>query len=521
MRTHEIRTKFLDFFQAKGHTIVASDSLVPKDDPTVLFTTAGMQQFKKQFLGHIDNYTKAATSQKCLRTDDLNEVGVTDFHHTFFEMLGNFSFGDYFKKEAIAYAWEFLTKELNVPVEKLWISVYKEDAEALDIWINAIGINPKKLVKLSDHSNFWPADAKEKGPNGPCGPCSEIFYDYGKNPNCKNKKCDPDCNCGRFSEIWNLVFTQYERKEGGILDPLPNKNIDTGMGLERLACVLQGKRNNFEIDIFQPILCSLESLLKDKKALSLKNKRIIADHMRAIVFGISDGVVPSNEGRGYVIKKLIIDITDKIIQSGESVPFIFKLVPSVIEAMQEPYPEIIDKRKSISDIIKNMEKNYFKVRKERLPALKKDMTNILNHSDNLDNKSEEMGSLFFKYRDTYGLTLSSIIDASKDMNLRNNIKEKAIVHFNTLMEKQKQKSRESSKMTGDVFANNELELAAPKTEFTGFKHSSSTCTILQIFVNNQSINKVNKSDKIKIVLDKTPFYPESGGQIGDKGHIFF
>ena len=240
MTTNDIRKKFLEFFRSKGHTIVLSDSLVPKDDPTVLFTTAGMQQFKPQFLGRIDGYTRAASCQKCLRTDDLDVVGKTDCHHTFFEMLGNFSFGDYFKKDAIVWAWEFFSEVLRIPKEKLWVSVYKDDAEAEAIWLNDIKLSKERLVRLGDKSNFWPANAKESGPNGPCGPCSEIFYDYGVNPKCTNAQCDPDCNCGRFTEVWNLVFTQFNRKDGGVLEPLPAKNIDTGMGLERLAAVMQG-----------------------------------------------------------------------------------------------------------------------------------------------------------------------------------------------------------------------------------------------------------------------------------------
>ena len=254
MSANDVREKFLKFFESKGHKRITSDSLVPKDDPTVLFTTAGMQQFKRQFLGHIEGYTRAATCQKCLRTDDLDQVGKTPFHHTFFEMLGNFSFGDYFKKDAILWAWEFLTKELKIPDKKLWVSVYKEDFEAEEIWLKQVKIPKERLVKLGDKSNFWPSEAKETGPNGPCGPCSEIIYDYGENRNCpKKEKCDPDCSCGRFSEVWNLVFTQYNRKDpstgsgqsGGILEPLPNKNIDTGMGLERLVAVVQGIPETF------------------------------------------------------------------------------------------------------------------------------------------------------------------------------------------------------------------------------------------------------------------------------------
>jgi len=335
MTTNEIRKKFLDFFASKGHTVVASDTLVPKDDPTVLFTTAGMQQFKRQFLGQNVTYTRAASSQKCLRTDDLDKVGKTPYHHTFFEMLGNFSFGDYFKKDAIEWAWEFLTKEIGLPEEKLWVSVYEEDDEAADIWLNRIKVPKKRFVKLGDKSNFWPAEAKTKGPNGPCGPCSEIFYDYGVNSKCKSKECDPACDCGRFSEIWNLVFTQFNRKEGGVLEPLPSKNIDTGMGLERLVAVTQGKKNNFETDLFSPIISTIDKEIG--KNLEKRQKYLIADHVRAIVFGICDGVPPSNKDRGYVIKKLINLCADLAIQQGAKKAVIYKLVSSVANVIANPF----------------------------------------------------------------------------------------------------------------------------------------------------------------------------------------
>ena len=336
MTVNEIRERFLNFFKKKEHRIVASDSLVPKNDPTVLFTTAGMQQFKRQFLGHIDDYTRAATSQKCLRTDDLEEVGVTDFHHTFFEMLGNFSFGDYFKKEAIQWAWEFLTEEVGIPADRLWVSVYKEDEEAETIWLKEVGVPPEKIFKLGGKSNYWPANAKEDGPNGPCGPCSEIFYDY--EPDKSTYPQDPDDEPGRFSEVWNLVFTQFDRKEGGKLDPLPGKNIDTGMGLERLAAVLQGKKNNFETDIFRPILEAIDTNIPLKVTGPRNERYVLADHIRAVVIGINDGVIPSNEGRGYVIKKLIIDMADIALRHGTKKPVLHKLVPAVVEAMAGAVP---------------------------------------------------------------------------------------------------------------------------------------------------------------------------------------
>ncbi|MCK5014150.1 MAG: alanine--tRNA ligase [Candidatus Omnitrophica bacterium] len=521
MTGNEVRKKFLDFFASKNHTIVQSDSLVPKNDPTVLFTTAGMQQFKRQFLGNIDGYTCAASSQKCLRTDDLDEVGKTDFHHTFFEMLGNFSFGDYFKKEAIALAWEFLTQELKIPKEKLWVSIYKDDPEAETIWLNDIGIDAKKLVKLSDKSNFWPANAKEKGPNGPCGPCSEIFYDYGVNKNCKNKNCDPDCDCGRFSEIWNLVFTQFDRKEGGVLEPLPNKNIDTGMGLERLVAVMQGKKNNFETDLFAPIMSAVEKIGLNNEKLSLTDKRIITDHARAVVFGIADGVIPSNEGRGYVMKKLIITISDISIRFGNaSKPSICSLVPSIVASMEGQYPEIKDKASDIAEIIKNVEKTYIKLRTEKIPELIQRYGLLKEKASNPSDLADELGELIFYFKDTHGLPLETIIETlENNVGLMSKEKTGALEGYYKRMAKQQEQSRASSKMTGDVFTDTELELNVPKTEFLGHERIKTTSTILKLYIDNAKVNTVSAGDNVKVILDRTPFYAEAGGQVGDSGYI--
>ncbi len=505
MTINEIRQKFLDFFKHRGHTIVESDSLVPKDDPTVLFTTAGMQQFKKQFLGQIDEYTKAASSQKCLRTDDLGEVGHTAFHHTFFEMLGNFSFGDYFKKEAIAWAWAFLTEELNLPKEKLWVSVYEDDAEAEHIWLNEIHIPEEKLVKLGDKSNFWPAEAKTKGPNGPCGPCSEIFYDFGTDVGCGKKECSPACDCGRFSEIWNLVFTQYNRMESGRLEPLPNKNIDTGMGLERLACIMQRKTNNFDIDLFVRIR---QAIRKEIGSLDQQQEYLIADHIRAVVFGICDGVIPSNENRGYVIKRLIVDTCDLAANAGAQSAVIHKIVPAVVDVMKEPYPELTEKCDEITQAVQRSEEAYFRIRKDRIPELKQHIEN-----------GQDLGEIFFNYRDTYGLTLPTIIKTAQSLDIDPKEIEKGIDEFNRLMEDQKTRSRLSSKMTGDVFTNLGMDLDLPKTKFLGTTQYKTAGKILKIFKGTQEVESVAQGDEVKVILDQTPFYAESGGQIGDTGLI--
>ncbi|MBP9854714.1 MAG: alanine--tRNA ligase [Candidatus Omnitrophica bacterium] len=513
MSADQIRQSFLNFFVSKQHTHVESDSLVPKDDPTVLFTTAGMQQFKKQFLGYSADYTRATTSQKCMRTDDLDEVGVTDFHHTFFEMLGNFSFGDYFKKEAITWAWEYLTKVLKIDENRLWVSVYHEDSEAESIWKNEIKINPKKIFKLGGKSNFWPSNAKENGPNGPCGPCSEIFYDY--HPELGGFPSDPDHDKGRFCEVWNLVFTQFNRKDGGILEPLPGKNIDTGMGLERLTAVLQGKINNFETDIFAPILKAIDEHIHFESTESSKrNERyVMADHIRAIVMGIGDGVIPSNKERGSVIRRLITEITDIAVRTtGKFEPVIYKLVPSVIKTMKNGYPDIESKATMITDNILSVEKAFLKVREVRIPEFEKIVAENQSSADHL-------GADIFNFKDTYGLTLSTMISVLEKKGVSKSVVEKALVAYRLHMKKQQDQSRASSKMTGDVFAGSDLQLDLPKTDFLGYHHAQSTSSILKIFKGSDRVNVAQKGDAIKVILDKSPFYAESGGQIGDSGII--
>ncbi len=488
---------------------MASDSLVPKDDPTVLFTTAGMQQFKPQFLGHIDGFTRAATSQKCLRTDDLDVVGKTDFHHTFFEMLGNFSFGDYFKKDAIHWAWEFLTKELSIPAEKLWVSVYKEDDEAYNIWLNEVKVPASKIVKLGDKSNFWPSNARLNGPNGPCGPCSEIFYDYGVNPDCPNgAKCDPDCSCGRFSEVWNLVFTQFNRKDGGILEPLPAKNIDTGMGLERLAAVVQGKKSNYQTDVFEPILKEIKSKIT---SISETNARIIADHMRAVIFGINDGVLPSNEGRGYVMRKLIVDMTNIVYQARIEKPLAYTFVSTVIQTMKQPYPELVAAEKEITATIKRVEESVFELIKEKVPELSSEIKKYESDKD-YKTAAQNLGKLMFFYKDTHGLPSELIHQKLKENHtILHHMYEEAVLVEKRLMEEQKERSRAGSKMTGDVFADSGIKLeGVSKTEFLGYKVLEAKAKVLKV---------LQEGNKVKIILDRTPFYAESGGQVGDAGFI--
>ncbi len=509
MTTDSLREKFLDFFKSKKHRIIESDSLAPKNDPTILFTPAGMNQFKAQFLGDITEFRRAATSQRCLRTDDLDKVGKTTGHHTFFEMLGNFSFGDYFKKEAISFAWEFLTKQLKINKSSLWVSVYKDDAEAYNIWKEEIKVPADKIVKLGDKENFWPSEAKEKGPNGPCGPCSEIFFDYGADKGCGKSSCNPACGCARFVEIWNLVFTQFNRKEGGILEPLPQKNIDTGMGLERLAAVIQQAPNNFETDLFQPLI--KEIVLHIKCHVSGEKGIIyaISDHIRAIVFAIYDGIMPSNEGRGYVVRKLIRKSALHLRALGVEKPVLYKLVPVLSEIMKSPYPQLVSRRENISEIILSEEKNFCSVLKSSEPLLNDKFKDIL-----AKNNPEAAGIIAFQLYDTYGIPL----ELTEEWLNKNNVKFSREM-FNNELEAQKNRSKLTSSMKGDVFSSKESKLDVPATKFLGYKNYEASAEILKIIKTGKDVKKILTGDEAKIILDKTAFYAESGGQAGDTGAI--
>jgi len=508
LTANELRQRFLNFFQSKGHKIIASDSVVPKDDPTVLFTTAGMQQFKRQFLGHIDDFTRASTSQKCIRTDDLEEVGQTNFHHTFFEMLGNFSFGDYFKNEAIAWAWEFLTQELKIPPQRLWVSVYYDDAEAFAIWRSSIGIPEYKIFRLGDKSNFWPSNAKQNGPNGPCGPCSEIFFDY--RPDDPTVPSDPDDIPGRFAEIWNLVFTQFNRKDGGELEPLPSKNIDTGMGLERLCAVIQGVESNFDTNLFVPIIDFMSRTPDLDLVSSRLEQRIIADHIRAAAFAINDGIIPSNKERGSVVKNLINRSINLVLQNGgRAKACVYQLVAVIADIMKDPYPDLLKKSEDISGLIKKAEESFIIVWQTRIPELRKELASATT--------SEERGRLYFLYHDTHGLPLNTILSTAQGAgfhrdNLANDLKV-----YERLMNEQRERSRANSKIAADVFTDMDLDLNLPRTRFLGYETLTAEADVLRIFQNQQTIESASAGQEVRIVLDQTPFYAESGGQIGDTG----
>ncbi len=503
MKTSEIRTRYLDFFAGKGHAVVKSDSLIPSGDPSLLFTGAGMNQFKDYFLGVKKDLRRACSSQKCLRTGDLDRVGQTPYHLSFFEMLGNFSFGDYFKKEAIEWAWEFLTKELKIAPEKLRVSVHKTDQEAYDIWRKHIEIREDFIKKLDDDTNFWPANAPKNGPNGPCGPCSEIFFDQGEGyQNAQHSLPWYQDQSGRFAEIWNLVFTQFDRQDGGSLKPLASKNIDTGSGLERVACILQGKQTNFEIDLFQPLIHAIRPYLKVSRS-ELGILYAIVDHGRAVTFAISDGAFPSNEGRGYVIRKLIRRSIWRAQTLGVQEPFLEKIVPAVIGVMGDAYPELKQSEKSISQTIRQEEERFLETLEKGLLALSKLIEKAKNDSNRV-----LFGEDVFLLYDTYGFPdeLTRIIAAKEDLQ----IDQKS---FDSLMAKQRQRAKEKSKISNSIFSIDEAKKEIshlPETKFLGYETLESEGNLLWF---------KESGEEALVVLDQTPFYPEGGGQVGDRGMV--
>ena len=441
MTGNEIRRKFLDYFKDKGHTEISSSSLIPKDDPTLLFTNAGMVQFKNVFLG-LDkrSYNRATTSQKCVRAggkhNDLDNVGYTARHHTFFEMLGNFSFGDYFKTEAIEFAWELITQVYKLPEEKLWVTVFREDDEAYDIWKDHIKVSEERLLRCDEEDNFW-----SMGDTGPCGPCSEILIDQGEDFSCGKDTCRPGCDCDRYLELWNLVFMQFDRDSSGELTPLPNPSIDTGMGLERMASVLQGVRSNYETDLLIGIISKISSL----SGIEYKNgtietdfsMRVIADHARAVNFLISDGVFPSNEGRGYVLRRILRRAVRHAKMLGMDEPFLYKILAPVNYIFGEIYPELTERADFVSNVVKNEEERFLETIDRGLELLQAEVSS-------LKDKKTLSGEVAFKLYDTYGFPydLTEDITSAKGINI-----DKA--GFDSEMEKQRKQSRESWKGAGD------------------------------------------------------------------------
>ena len=511
-----IRESFIKFFESKGHTRVTSSSLIPKDDPTLLFTNAGMVQFKNAFLG-LENrgYTRAVTCQKCARAggkhNDLENVGVTARHHTFFEMLGNFSFGDYFKEEAIAWAWEYLIDVAKLPKEKLWVTIYTDDDEAFAIWHDKMKVPKDRIVRLGEKSNFW-----MMGETGPCGPCSEILYDQGEGTGCGRPECDVNCDCDRHLEIWNNVFTQFNRDENGKLNPLPKPNIDTGMGLERLTAVIQGVKSNYDTDLFAPIIRFMETTSGKTYGKNADNDvsiRVIADHSRAITFLIGDGIMPANDGRGYVLRRILRRAARHGKMLGINKPFLNESAQVVIDIMKGVYPDLVEKASFITKVILNEEQRFMetldaglRILQEETAALKKEGKSILP------------GALIFKLYDTFGFPVDLTADIVKKDNISLDTE-----GFETEMEQQRVRARGAWKGSGEE-AVSECYLKSSSsgivTEFCGYdERSKDAAKVIAVFVDGKPTDAARVGQQAEIVLDTTPFYGESGGQAGDTGYL--
>ncbi|WP_448970754.1 alanine--tRNA ligase [Neisseria sp.] len=510
MKTTELRQKFLKFFETKGHTVVRSSSLVPHDDPTLLFTNAGMNQFKDVFLGFDKRpYSRATTAQKCVRAggkhNDLENVGYTARHHTFFEMMGNFSFGDYFKRDAIHFAWEFLTSPewLNIPKDKLLATVYAEDDEAYNIWLNEIGMPSERIVRIGDNKgakyasdNFW-----QMGDTGPCGPCSEIFYDHGEEiwggiPG------SPEEDGDRWIEIWNCVFMQFNRDEQGNMNPLPKPSVDTGMGLERMAAVMQHVHSNYEIDLFQDLLKAVARETGAPFSMEEPSLKVIADHIRSCSFLIADGVLPSNEGRGYVLRRIIRRAVRHGYKLGQSKPFFHKLVADLVKEMGDAYPELKEKQVQIEEALKNEESRFAQTLETGMALLE---NALAKGSKKLD------GEIIFKLYDTYGFPYDLTADICRERNI-----ELDEAGFEREMEAQRARARAAQSFK----ANAQLPYDGQDTEFKGYSERQTESKVLALYKDGEQVDELNEGDSGAVVIDFTPFYAESGGQVGDVGYIF-
>ena len=510
MKSAEIRQKFLEFFASKGHQIVASSSLVPHEDPTLLFTNAGMNQFKDVFLGFDKRpYTRATTSQKCVRAggkhNDLENVGYTARHHTFFEMLGNFSFGDYFKRDAINYAWELLTGVFKLPKDKLTVTVYAEDDEAYDIWTKEIGVPPERVIRIGDNKgaryasdNFW-----MMGDTGPCGPCTEIFYDHGEHI-WGGPPGSPEEDGDRFIEIWNNVFMQFNRDEAGVMHPLPKPSVDTGMGLERISAVLQHVHANYEIDLFQALIAAAarETSNADMDSPSLK---VLADHIRACSFLIADGVIPGNEGRGYVLRRIIRRAIRHGYKLGARAAFFHKMVPDLVAEMGDAYPELKAGQQRVTDILKQEEDRFFATIENGMAILEGELAAMAAAGNAVFN-----GETAFKLHDTFGFPLDLTADVCRERGVTVDG-----AAFDAAMARQKEQARAAGKFK--MAAN--LEYDGPATTFHGYEGLEAKGNVLALYKDGVAVNELVEGEMGVVVLDETPFYAESGGQVGDRGEL--
>lgn len=501
MTSAELRAAFLEFFRQRGHSVEPSSSLVPGNDPTLLFTNAGMVQFKDVFLGREQRaFNKAATSQRCVRAggkhNDLENVGYTARHHTFFEMLGNFSFGDYFKKDAIHYAWDFLTKELEIPAEKLWVTVFEEDAEAESIWLHDVGIDRTRFSKIGAKDNFW-----SMGDVGPCGPCTEIFYDHG-NDIPGGPPGTPEEDGDRYIEVWNLVFMQYDRAADGTLTPLPKPSVDTGMGLERISAVMQGVHSNYEIDLFQKLL-KAAARLAGTADLNQSSLRVIADHIRSCAFLIADGVMPSNEGRGYVLRRIIRRAIRHGYRLGIHDVFFYKLVEPLVEEMGEAFPELKAAQEQVERVLKKEEERFAETLGQGMKILEACVARMQG--------SVIPGETVFQLYDTYGFPVDLTADFARENHL-------TVDHagFEMAMSAQRNRARSASSFGADY--NQDIKLDS-QTEFTGYDRLDDEVHIVALYRQGQPVDSLQAGEEGLVVLDKTPFYAESGGQVGDCGRI--
>jgi alanyl-tRNA synthetase len=501
MSAADVRRTFLEYFREQGHTIVPSSSLVPGNDPTLLFTNAGMVQFKDVFLGkETRDYVRATTSQRCVRAggkhNDLENVGYTGRHHTFFEMLGNFSFGDYFKREAIGYAWEFVTRRLKLDPARLWVTVFRDDDEAAQIWTREIGVDPERVTRMGEKSNFW-----AMGDTGPCGPCSEIFWDHGAEV-AGGPPGSPDEEGDRFVEIWNLVFMQYDRAADGTLTPLPKPSVDTGAGLERVAAIMQGVQSNYEIDLFRDLISAAASVTGSVEVDS-PSLRVIADHIRACSFLIVDGVMPSNEGRGYVLRRIIRRAVRHGYKLGQSQPFFYQLVPALVVAMGEAFPELAREAVQVARILKLEEERFA----ETLCA------GMVQFDARMREAGGQIvpGALVFLLHDTYGFPPDLTADIARERGLQVDLD-----GYEREMEAQRDRARAASRFGVDQRGGAQV---AGRSEFRGYEELESQGRVLALLRDGESVETLAAGDHGEVVLDRTPFYAEAGGQIGDSGEL--
>ncbi|MXS85133.1 alanine--tRNA ligase [Nitrosomonas sp. HPC101] len=499
MKSSEIRQKFLDFFEAYGHVVVPSSPLVPGNDPTLLFTNAGMVQFKDVFLGQDKrSYVRAVSAQRCVRAggkhNDLENVGYTARHHTFFEMLGNFSFGDYFKRNAILFAWEFLTGSLNIPKDRLWATVYAEDDEAADIWLNEVGITPSRMVRIATSDNFW-----QMGDTGPCGPCSEIFYDHGPEI-AGGPPGSEDADGDRYVEIWNLVFMQYNRDASGELHSLPKPSVDTGMGLERIAAVMQQVHSNYEIDLFR-YLIEAAARVTGEQDLSNNSLKVIADHIRACAFLIADGVIPDNEGRGYVLRRILRRAIRHGYRLGQKQPFFYLLVDDLADVMGQAYPELMAARKHVAGVIRQEEERFAETLDNGMEVLEAALS---RESDTLS------GDIVFRLYDTFGFPVDLTADIVRERGIGIDL-----AGFEVCMAQQRDRARASGKFTMQTG----LEYIGLPTEFCGYETLQHEAHILALYKGGSRADFIEAGEEAVVVLDQTPFYAESGGQAGDSGEL--